>query len=114
MTFLHFFDHCSLQNVLICSGKLYWSDWDRDGAKIEVASLDGKNRQVLVSKDLKLPNNLVVDYEHSDLCWTDAGTHRVECINLYTQSRRVIFSQASYPFDLTIAQNTIFWSDWDT
>ena len=60
-----------LENVFVIyiflyfSGKLYWSDWDRKGAKIETANLDGKMRSVLVSKDLMLPNNIVVDYEHN-------------------------------------------------
>lgn len=96
------------------SGKLFWSDWSRDAPKIESANLDGSGRVVLLNKDLKLPNNLVVDYEHNDLCWTDAGTHRIECLNLYTSSRRVVTLTAAYPFDLAIVGSNIFWTDWDT
>lgn len=80
----------------ISSGKLYWTDWNRVKPTIESANLDGTMRTTLVEKDLKLPNHIVIDYEHNDLCWTDAGLHRIECINLYnTASRRVIYAQAS-------------------
>lgn len=35
-------------------------------------------------------------------------------MNLYTMTRRVIYAQASYPFDLAIAHNTFYWTDWDS
>ena len=97
------------------SGKLYWTDWSRTKPRIESANLDGEpnSRKVLIEQDLKSPNNLLIDFDHNDLCWTDADLHRIECINLYTMSRRVIYAQASYPFDLAIAHNTFYWTDWD-
>lgn len=57
--------------------------------------MDGKERMVLVTSDLKLPNNLAIDFDHNDLCWTDAGLHRIECMNLYTKIRNAVYSQAS-------------------
>jgi nidogen (entactin) len=69
---------------------MYWSDWNRSGPKIEVANMDGTNRNVFVSNDLGLPNNLAIDFEHNELCWADAGLHRIECIGLHTSNRRIV------------------------
>ncbi|XP_054154172.1 nidogen-like [Oppia nitens] len=95
------------------SGKMYWSDWSRSAPKIEVANLDGTGRTVLINTDLGLPNNLALDYDRNDLCWTDAGLHRIECIDLYSNSRRVIHTPTAYPFDLSIVGNSIYWTDWE-
>lgn len=110
---------------------MFWSDWNREGPKIEMANLDGSGRSVLVSTDLGLPNNLAIDYDRNDLCWTDAGLHRIECIDLYGNSRRIVhtptgltpnrflfdtnfgFPSKAYPFDLTINGNSIYWTDWE-
>lgn len=82
--------------------------------KIEYSDLDGKHRNILVQSDLKLPNNLAIDYDRNELCWTDAGLHRIECIHLMNLNRRVVYSQASYPFDLAISSHNIYWTDWET
>lgn len=130
---------CLIRQFAQLSAKLYWSDWNREEPKIEYSNLDGSQRAVLVNSDLKLPNNLVIDYDHNDLCWVDAGLHRIECLHLYSKSRRVIYSQASkcvtahlplplalttvqsftphwtgYPFDIAIGHSSIYWTDWET
>lgn len=106
------------QNYLIIlfdfSGKLYWSDWNREAPKIEYSDLDGKHRAILIETELSLPNNLVIDYDRDELCWTDAGLDRIECIHLMSLNRRVVYAHASYPFDLTVANQNIYWTDWET
>ena len=57
--------------------RLFWSDWNRDYPKIEHSGLDGQERAVLVGEGLALPNSLVVDVEGDQLCWADAGTHKI-------------------------------------
>lgn len=101
-----FIEPCSvimikMNNSNHSSGKLYWTDWNRKAPKIESSNLDGSKRTVLIDSGLDMPNNLIVDYDHDDLCWTNTGLNRIECMNLYSKSRRVIFSQASklaFPF----------------
>ena len=93
-------------------GKLYWTDWNRVDPKIEQANMDGSGRQVLLSGNLGLPNMLTIDYRSNDLCWTDAGLKRIECIKLNGLNRRIIFTPANYPFDLAIAGQYIYWTDW--
>jgi nidogen (entactin) len=57
--------------------RLFWSDWNREYPKIEFSGLDGLGRQTLVGEGLALPNSLVVDAITDQLCWADAGTHRI-------------------------------------
>lgn len=59
--------------LVILSSRLYWSDWNRDGPKLEMANMDGTDRSVLVSEDLGLPNGLTFDPQTRQLCWADAG-----------------------------------------
>ncbi|RWS25534.1 nidogen-1-like protein, partial [Leptotrombidium deliense] len=94
-------------------GKLFWTDWNREAPKIETSALDGSDRELFVSNDLGLPNMLTIDYHSNDLCWTDAGLKRIECKNIHSPSRRVVYTPAAYPFDITIAKNDIYWTDWE-
>lgn len=57
---------------------------------------------------------LTIDYKANDLCWTDAGLRRIECIKLNGQERRIIYTPANYPFDLTISGQYVYWTDWHT
>lgn len=94
-------------------GRLYWSDWDRRSPRIESCHMDGSGRLVLVEGDgLQTPNMLALDLEHNDLCWTDAGRHTVECVNLNGLNRRVVYTQAQYPFGLAVAAGKVYWTDW--
>ena len=58
--------------------KLYWSDWNRIEPKIEESSLNGKDRRVLVSQGLGLPNALTIDFTENNICWSDAGVEAKE------------------------------------
>ena len=40
---------------------MFWTDWGVP-AKIERAGMDGSNRITIVSKDLKWPNGIAIDY----------------------------------------------------
>lgn len=52
---------------------MYWTDWNRNAPKIEVANMDGTGRKELVSDNLALPNMVVIDFQRNNLCWTDSG-----------------------------------------
>ncbi|XP_054712476.1 nidogen-like [Uloborus diversus] len=94
-------------------GKMYWTDWNRDAPKIEVANMDGTGRTELVKDNLALPNMLVVDFQRNNLCWTDAGLGRIECISLGGLSRRLVYTPAAYPFGIAIHERYIYWTDWE-
>lgn len=52
---------------------MYWTDWNRNAPKIEVANMDGTGRKDLVTDNLALPNMVVIDFDRNNLCWTDSG-----------------------------------------
>lgn len=95
-------------------GWMYWTDWNRQNPKIEVANMDGSGRKVLVSDNLKLPNMLAIDYARNELCWTDAGLKRIECTDLFGIKRRLVQHIGGHPFGIAIADDHIFWTDWET
>lgn len=94
-------------------GLVFWTDWNRDSAKIEKANMDGTDRQTLVEEDISLPNGLIVDYEMMQVCWADAGTRKVECVNYDGRGRREISQSAGYPFGLALANGNLYWTDWE-
>ncbi|TDG47937.1 hypothetical protein AWZ03_005718 [Drosophila navojoa] len=95
--------------------KLYWSDWDRSNPKIEYSDLDGTGRELLLgANDVKLPNSLVVVEHSGELCYADAGTRKVECINAQSRQTRTISQELSYPFGLTFTHDQFYWTDWTT
>ena len=96
-------------------GKLFWSDWNRHGPKIEWANSDGTGRQIFLRGDsVRLPNSLVIDFDLDRLCYADAGTKRVECVDIDTRTRHVIASNLTYPFGVAVTADRVYWSNWIT
>lgn len=94
---------------------MYWSDWNRDGPKIEWSNLDGTEREILLTDPaVKLPNSLSISQSTGELCFADAGTKKIECIDTYTHAVRTIASNLSYPFGLTVTDDQFYWTDWTT
>ncbi|XP_002089929.3 nidogen [Drosophila yakuba] len=95
--------------------KLFWSDWDRESPKIEVSNLDGTGRELLLGKDaVTLPNSLVVLENSGEVCYADAGTKKVECIDPQNRQIRTISNELSYPFGITFTHDQFYWTDWTT
>lgn len=67
---------------------MYWSDWG-DTPHISVAEMDGKGRQLFVTKDLAYPNGLSIDKPNKRLYWVDAKSQTIESIRLDGTDRRV-------------------------
>uniref|UniRef100_A0A8C6TD52 Nidogen 1b n=1 Tax=Neogobius melanostomus TaxID=47308 RepID=A0A8C6TD52_9GOBI len=93
-------------------GRIFWTDWNRDGPKIEMSNMDGSERTVLVRDDLALPNGLSYDHESRLLCWADAGTRRVECMDPHVRQRSSVSEQVQYPFGLVSVGRRLYYSDW--
>lgn len=95
--------------------KLYWSDWNRDAPKIEWSNLDGTERETLLSAPaVSLPNSLAISQKTGELCFADAGTHKIECIETYRRAIRTIATNLTYPFGLAVTNDRFFWTDWTT
>lgn len=94
---------------------MYWSDWNRDGPKIEWSNLDGTDRQILLSSpSVKLPNSLTISPNTGELCFADAGTKKIECVESFSKRMRTVASNLTYPFGLTTANDKFYWTDWTT
>ncbi|KAK9891601.1 hypothetical protein WA026_015561 [Henosepilachna vigintioctopunctata] len=96
-------------------GKLFWSDWDRRRPKIEWANEDGSERAIFLEGDsVSLPNSLTIDFDTEELCFADAGTKKIECIQIDSRQKRTVATNCTYPFGITVNDRYIFWSDWIT
>ena len=101
-------------------GRMFWTDWDRHGPKIEAANMDGTDRMTLVGRDLGEPNSLAVDHFMYEVCWADAGSSsrgiraRIDCVGVNGGGRRTIIelSEGEIPYGITITENNILWTDW--
>jgi len=71
---------------------MYWTDWGSK-PKIEMSSMDGSDRRVIVNNSLFWPNGLTIDYAASKIYWTDARYHVIESSNLDGTMRRAVVSQ---------------------
>jgi nidogen (entactin) len=75
--------------------------------------MDGTNRKVIVHTDLGVPNGIYFDQKRQEICWCDAKTQRIECVEKDGSNRRIVTQMNQiYPFDLTEVKSTIYWSDW--
>ncbi|XP_076650087.1 nidogen isoform X4 [Halictus rubicundus] len=96
-------------------GKIFWSDWNRASPKLEWANEDGTDRAIFLQGDyVKLPNSLSIDWATDELCWADAGTFTISCMNIETGEINVVANELTYPFGLAISQQNYYWTDWKT
>ncbi|XP_074634095.1 low-density lipoprotein receptor-related protein 5-like [Acropora palmata] len=103
-------------------GFLFLTDWGYSSPKIERATLAGTQRTVLV--DLRnvtqyWPNAVIVDYREDRIYWIDAWIDAIESCDLYGKHRRKLTSPLHpsfnmHPFDLTVYDDILYWSDWNT
>lgn len=95
--------------------KIFWSDWNRIEPKIEWSDLDGSRRSVLVqSPKIQLPNSVDIDWNRNELCWADAGTKTIDCLEIDTQISRTVVTNCTYPFGLAVTSDRYYWTDWIT
>ncbi|KAG8187374.1 hypothetical protein JTE90_016920 [Oedothorax gibbosus] len=95
-------------------GTLYWTDWG-SRPRIEKAMLDGSERKAIVDTSLFWPNGLTIDYPAQKLYWADAKHHVIETAALDGSGRRrVIEKDLPHPFAITVFEDHLFWTDWQT
>ena len=94
---------------------MYWTDWG-DNARVEKASMDGRNRTVLHNTGLTWPNGLTIDYDRQVLYWVDALQDVLQSSNVNGTNRVTIADRSrglSHPFGVSFFNSIIFSSDWN-
>ncbi|XP_059560178.1 low-density lipoprotein receptor-related protein 2 [Myotis daubentonii] len=95
-------------------GYVYWGDWTRR-AYIGRVGMDGVNKSVIISTKIAWPNGLTIDYTNDRLYWADAHLGYIEYSDLEGQNRHTVYDGTlSHPFAITIFEDTIYWTDWNT
>lgn len=100
--------------ALVPSKKLMiWSDWG-ETPKIERASMDGdpSSRMVLVKENIFWPNGLTVDLTNDLIYWVDGHYQFLDVMRLDGSNRRSVVLNVTYPYSITMMDNSLFWTDW--
>lgn len=99
----------------MCFRHIYWTDWGKV-AKIEKATLHGKNRRAIITKNVWWPNGLAIDFTLNRIYWIDAKLKRIETSDMNGHHRVIVrkLSFNSHPFAIGVFEEHIYWSDWDT
>ena len=93
---------------------MFWTDWG-EFPKVERASMDGQDRQVVISSGLGEPYGITIDYGSQRIYWADNNEDRIE-FSYYDGTGRTVLVGAAQgvvdPFGLTIYQDLLYWTDW--
>jgi low density lipoprotein receptor-related protein 5/6 len=93
---------------------IYWSNSVSSGPRIERATLDGRGRRTIVSKDLGQVSSLTIDYTGHRLYWVSVDRACVEMSDMLGMSRQLLISKLQQPFGVALYGDHIFWTDWTT
>lgn len=75
--------------------------------------MDGTGRSIfLQGPSVQLPNSLAIDWQLDQLCYADAGTKKIECVDIDSKDMHTIAVNCTYPFGLTISSKHYYWTDW--
>ena len=90
---------------------IYWVSFQAGKYAIEKMKLDGTDRHIIVSNNLRAPNSLVIDFAASRLYWTDIK--KIVTSNLEGDDRFTIYTTVSRrPTALSLYNNELFWAEW--
>uniref|UniRef100_A0A3Q2X6U1 Low density lipoprotein receptor-related protein 1Aa n=1 Tax=Haplochromis burtoni TaxID=8153 RepID=A0A3Q2X6U1_HAPBU len=95
-------------------GYLYWSDWG-DNPHIGRIGMDGSNRSVIVEDKITWPNGLTLDFINDRIYWADAREDYIAFASLDGTSRHIVLAQdIPHIFAMTLFEEYIYWTDWET
>ncbi|KAF7208497.1 transcript variant X2 [Nothobranchius furzeri] len=95
-------------------GYLYWSDWG-DTPHIGRIGMDGTNRSVVVQDKLTWPNGLTLDFINDRIYWADAREDYIAFTSMDGTNRHTVLTEdIPHIFAMTLFEEYIYWTDWET
>ncbi|XP_017271351.1 low-density lipoprotein receptor-related protein 1 isoform X3 [Kryptolebias marmoratus] len=95
-------------------GYLYWSDWG-DNPHIGRIGMDGTNRSVVVQDKITWPNGLTLDFINDRVYWADAREDYIAFVSMDGTNRHTVLTQdIPHIFAMTLFEEYIYWTDWET
>ncbi|KAM7407483.1 hypothetical protein PAMA_003284 [Pampus argenteus] len=95
-------------------GFVFWTDWG-DKAFIGRVGMDGSNKTAIITTKIEWPNGITIDYTNDKLYWSDAHLNYIEYSDLNGQHRHTVYDgDLPHPFALTVFEDTVYWTDWNT
>ncbi|XP_072514298.1 uncharacterized protein [Salminus brasiliensis] len=92
-------------------GMMLWSEIGSE-PQIERAGMDGSQRKVVLSRNLRWPVALAVDVVTDRIYWTD---EKLQCIGSATLDgddlRLLQLTETSAPFSVAVFNDVVYWSD---
>lgn len=94
---------------------IYWTNSDISNPSIERATLDGLNREVLISDNLFMPTGITIDQDTKKIIWAEKLQgiyYRIASANLNGSQRKVVFEGTHQkPFGIAVDKESIYWTD---
>uniref|UniRef100_A0A3B3DWZ7 EGF-like domain-containing protein n=1 Tax=Oryzias melastigma TaxID=30732 RepID=A0A3B3DWZ7_ORYME len=93
---------------------LYWTDWG-DNAHIGRIGMDGTNRSVIIQDKITWPNGLTLDFVNDRIYWADAREDYIAFASLDGTNRHTVLAEdIPHIFAMTMFEEYIYWTDWET
>uniref|UniRef100_A0A2C9M4X3 DUF5050 domain-containing protein n=1 Tax=Biomphalaria glabrata TaxID=6526 RepID=A0A2C9M4X3_BIOGL len=91
---------------------IFWTDWGQN-PRIESASYDGTNRQVLISTDIRWPNSIAIDLDNNRLYYVDGTLGKIESSDLSGNDRQILFrDNGAHFYGIDVFGGYIYYTDW--
>ena len=100
-------------DIDICSGRIFWTNWNRGRPSIQRAFTSGYEKQDIITENIHMPNGITVDRMDQKLYWADARLDKIEMCSLDgTLCKIVVSSSIEHPFDIAVHAESLFYTDW--
>lgn len=92
-----------------CENYIFFTDWNEANPTVQRALFSGLQLKTLVSKNIRVPNAIAVDFSSKFLYWSDARLDTIERCD-YEGGQRFIISQGlpSHAFGISIFGDSLY------